>query len=43
MYGFHGCLLHIDLSNETSSWQDLDESRLRGLSRRHRTGHEPAL
>jgi aldehyde:ferredoxin oxidoreductase len=30
MYGFHGCLLHIDLSNETSSWQDLDESRLRG-------------
>ncbi|HMF51353.1 MAG TPA: aldehyde ferredoxin oxidoreductase N-terminal domain-containing protein, partial [Candidatus Saccharimonadales bacterium] len=30
MYGFHGRLLHIDLSNETSSWQDLDESRLRG-------------
>ena len=30
MFGFHGRLLHIDLTNETSSWQDLDESRLRG-------------
>src|SRR6185369_14948059 len=30
MHGFHGRLLHIDLTNEPSSWQDLDESRLRG-------------
>lgn len=28
MYGFHGRLLHIDLTSGTSSWRDLEESRL---------------
>jgi aldehyde:ferredoxin oxidoreductase len=29
MYGFHGRLLHIDLSSGQSSWHDLEQSRLR--------------
>ena len=28
MYGFHGRLLHIDLSHGTASWRALEESRL---------------
>jgi aldehyde:ferredoxin oxidoreductase len=31
MYGFHGRLLHIDLSTGTSSWTDIEESRLRAF------------
>ena len=31
MYGFHGRLLHIDLSTGQSSWVDLDEARLRAF------------
>ncbi len=31
MYGFHGRLLHIDLSTGHSSWRDLEESRLRAF------------
>src|SRR5580765_6796575 len=31
MYGFHGRLLHIDLSTARSSWVDLDEARLRAF------------
>lgn len=31
MHGFHGRLLHIDLTSGKSSWQALDESRLRGF------------
>ena len=31
MYGFHGRLLHIDLSTGRSSWVDLDEARLRAF------------
>ena len=31
MYGFHGRLLHIDLSTGQSSWVDLEESRLRAF------------
>src|SRR6266850_8460973 len=31
MYGFHGRLLHIDLSTGRSSWVDLDETRLRAF------------
>jgi aldehyde:ferredoxin oxidoreductase len=31
MYGFHGRLLHIDLSAGKSSWRDLEESRLRAF------------
>jgi aldehyde:ferredoxin oxidoreductase len=31
MYGFHGRLLHIDLSSGKSSWHDLEESRLRAF------------
>jgi len=31
MYGFHGRLLHIDLSTEESSWLDLDAARLRAF------------
>jgi aldehyde:ferredoxin oxidoreductase len=31
MHGFHGRLLHIDLNSGKSSWQDLEESRLRGF------------
>jgi aldehyde:ferredoxin oxidoreductase len=31
MYGFHGRLLHIDLSTGRSSWVDLDEPRLRAF------------
>lgn len=27
MYGFHGRLLHVDLSTSICSWRDLDESR----------------
>jgi aldehyde:ferredoxin oxidoreductase len=31
MYGFHGRLLHIDLTSGDSSWQDLTERRLRAF------------
>ena len=31
MHGFHGRLLHIDLSDGHSSWRDLEESRLRAF------------
>ncbi len=31
MYGFHGRLLHIDLNCGTSSWRELEESRLRAF------------
>jgi aldehyde:ferredoxin oxidoreductase len=31
MYGFHGRMLHIDLSAGISSWADLGESRLRAF------------
>ena len=31
MYGFHGRLLHIDLSSEDHCWRDLEESRLRAF------------
>lgn len=31
MHGFHGRLLHIDLSTETSCWIDIEESRLRAF------------
>ncbi len=31
MYGFHGRLLHIDLSTGQSSWIDLEETRLRAF------------
>lgn len=31
MYGFHGRLLHIDLSSRISSWHELEESRLRAF------------
>lgn len=31
MHGFHGRLLHIDLSNGKASWWDLEESRLRAF------------
>src|SRR6476646_5951216 len=31
MYGFHGRLVHIDLSTGRSSWVDLDEARLRAF------------
>jgi aldehyde:ferredoxin oxidoreductase len=31
MYGFHGRLLHIDLTSGQSSWRDLEESRLRAF------------
>jgi aldehyde:ferredoxin oxidoreductase len=31
MYGFHGRLLHIDLSTGRSSWVDLEEARLRAF------------
>ena len=31
MYGFHGRLLHIDLTSAKSSWHNLDESRLRAV------------
>ena len=31
MHGFHGRLLHIDLSDGHSSWHDLEESRLRAF------------
>jgi len=31
MHGFHGRLLHIDLSSGKISWHDLEESRLRGF------------
>jgi aldehyde:ferredoxin oxidoreductase len=31
MYGFHGRLLHIDLTTGRSSWKNLDESRLRSF------------
>src|SRR5258705_6542898 len=31
MYGFHGRLLHIDLSSGQSSWSDIEESRLRAF------------
>ena len=29
MHGFHGCVLHVDLSSGASTWRDLEESRLR--------------
>jgi aldehyde:ferredoxin oxidoreductase len=29
VYGFHGRLLHIDLTTRTYRWRDLEESRLR--------------
>src|SRR5438034_9607026 len=31
MYGFHGRLLHIDLSSGQSSWSDIEQSRLRAF------------
>ena len=31
MYGFHGRLLHIDLTTGQSSWANLAESRLRAF------------
>src|SRR5580765_5374234 len=31
MYGFHGRLLHIDLSTGHSSWIDIEETRLRAF------------
>lgn len=31
MYGFHGRLLHVDLSTSRCSWRDLDESRFRAF------------
>ena len=31
MYGFHGRLLHIDLSTGTSSWADIEATRLRAF------------
>jgi aldehyde:ferredoxin oxidoreductase len=31
MYGFHGRLLHIDLSTGQSFWRDIEESRLRAF------------
>ncbi|MEK6601665.1 MAG: aldehyde ferredoxin oxidoreductase family protein [Candidatus Binatota bacterium] len=31
MYGFHGRLLHVDLSQGSSTWLDLEESRLRAF------------
>jgi aldehyde:ferredoxin oxidoreductase len=31
MYGFHGRLLHVDLSTGKSSWIDLEETRLRAF------------
>jgi aldehyde:ferredoxin oxidoreductase len=31
MYGFHGSLLHVDLSTGQSSWVDLEETRLRAF------------
>ncbi len=31
MYGFHGRLLHIDLSTGQSCWRELEESRLRAF------------
>jgi len=31
MYGFHGRLLHIDLTTKTSSWHELEEARLRAF------------
>ena len=31
MYGFHGRLLHVDLSNGQSFWHELEESRLRAF------------
>ena len=31
MYGFHGRLLHVDLSNGQSFWHELEEARLRAF------------
>jgi aldehyde:ferredoxin oxidoreductase len=31
VYGFHGCLLHVDLSTGKSSWVDLEGTRLRAF------------
>ncbi|MGH7855636.1 MAG: aldehyde ferredoxin oxidoreductase family protein [Candidatus Binatia bacterium] len=31
MHGFHGRLLHVDLTSGKASWRDLEESRLRGF------------
>jgi hypothetical protein len=31
MYGFHGRLLHVDMSTGKSSWVDLEETRLRAF------------
>jgi aldehyde:ferredoxin oxidoreductase len=31
MYGFHGRLLHIDLSTGQSSWRELEQARLRAF------------
>jgi aldehyde:ferredoxin oxidoreductase len=31
VYGFHGQLLHVDLTTGTSSWHDLPETRLRAF------------
>ena len=31
MYGFHGRLLHIDLSTGQSSWRALEAARLRAF------------
>ncbi len=31
MYGFHGRMLHVDLSTGQSLWHEIDESRLRAF------------
>src|SRR5262249_21774731 len=31
MYGFHGRLLHVDLSSGASAWHDLQEAQLRSV------------
>jgi aldehyde:ferredoxin oxidoreductase len=31
MFGFHGRLLHLDLTSGAHSWQDIDEARLRAF------------
>ena len=31
MYGFHGRLLHIDLTTRSRCWRDLEETRLRAF------------
>ena len=40
MYGFHGQLLHIDLTSATYRFVEIDRSRLHRLPRRHRPWHD---